>query len=222
VAIILGSRFEETGAGGGFFLLPFFDDADGFVEIVDVFEIHLHEVDVFFEDGADGVAGQGDGVGGGGDGGGGGLLGCLDEGREKEVLVEVEDCFDVTEDDSEFVGRWEWGDDVVNVNLIISWGVRRGRYVDEFLETTDISFLGFDNFFDNVGSFNSRLPHHLFDDVNGLFSLLLQINFFQFNPQSLGEIINLHRLLHFRFRRGIIIRKTNMSIRQLPKISKTR
>jgi len=107
VAVILDSRFKESGAGGGFFLLPFFDDADGFVEIVDVFEIHFHKVDVFFKDGADGVAGQGDGIGGvGGDGGDGGLLGCLDEGGEEEVLVEVENCFDVTKDDSEFVGRW--------------------------------------------------------------------------------------------------------------------
>ena len=105
MAFILNSRFQESGAGGCFFSLPFFNNADCFVEIVDVFEIHFHEVNVFFKDCADCVAGQGDGVEVKG-GGGGGLLGCLDEGGEEEVLVEVEDCFDVTKDDSEFVGRW--------------------------------------------------------------------------------------------------------------------
>jgi hypothetical protein len=94
--------------------LPFFNDSYSFVEIVDVFEIHFHEIDVFFKDCGNGITGHARGIGVAGILL---LIGDLDQCWEEEVFMEVEQDFDVPEDNSG-VFKWSmWWDDIVDVNL---------------------------------------------------------------------------------------------------------
>lgn len=126
MTVILGTGFEEARSRGiaVFFGLPFLDNPDGFVEIVDVFEIHFHKVDVFFEYCGDGITCHARGIGmtsipl---------LIGGLDQSWEKKVLVKVKEDFDVSEDDAGVIRRSMWGYNIVNVYLksdSCDWGKR--------------------------------------------------------------------------------------------------